>query len=89
MAIGKNPTLPSSSQDDLPALEGHTSSPVIAQHLNVIAAARRAFIEADLSLKLRGALKHRVHVNILMLFSNKMTLFFINYQERTAGKDQP
>lgn len=51
MAIGKNPTLPSSSQDDLPALEGHTSSPVIAQHLNVIAVARQAFLEADLSLK--------------------------------------
>lgn len=62
MAIGKNPTLPSSSQDDLPALEGHTSSPVIAQHLNVITVARQAFLEADLSLKLRGALKHRVRL---------------------------
>ena len=48
------------TQDELPALEGNTSSAVIAQHLNAISAARKAYIEADLSFKLRKALKHPV-----------------------------
>ena len=37
IAISRNRKFPS-SQDDLPALEGHTLSPVIAQHLNATAA---------------------------------------------------
>ena len=60
IAIGKTPKFPSVTQDELPALEGNTSSAVIAQHLNAISAARKAYIEADLSSKLRKALRHPV-----------------------------
>ena len=60
IAIGKTPKFPSVTQDELPALEGNTRSAVIAQHLNAISAARKAYIEADLSFKLRKALKHPV-----------------------------
>ena len=60
IANGKTPKFPSVTQDELPALEGNTSSAVIAQHLNAISAARKAYIEADLSFKLRKALKHPV-----------------------------
>ena len=63
IAIGKTPKFPSATQDEWPALEENTSSPVIAQHLNhlnAISAARKAYTEADLSSKLRKALKHPV-----------------------------
>lgn len=46
LAIGQNPRLPSVLHDDLPALEGITSSPIINDHLNAIAAARKAFVRA-------------------------------------------
>ena len=60
LAIGQNPKLPSTFHDDLPALEGVTTSSVIAEHLNTIATARKAFVQAEISAKLRKALKHPV-----------------------------
>ena len=43
LAIGQNPRLPSALSDGLPALEGETTSSVIAEHLNTITSARKAF----------------------------------------------
>ena len=60
LALGQNPKLPSVLHDELPALEGTTSSPIIAQHLNAIANARKAFAQAEISSKLRKALKHPI-----------------------------
>jgi len=60
LAIGRNPRLPSAISDEPPALEGSTSSSVIAEHLNAIATARKAFIQAQTSAKLRKALNHPV-----------------------------
>ena len=60
LAIGQNPRLPSALHDDLPALEGVTTSPTIATHLNAIASARKAFIHAETSSKLRKALQHPI-----------------------------
>ncbi|XP_066921692.1 uncharacterized protein [Clytia hemisphaerica] len=60
LAIGQNPRLPSALHDDLPALEGVTTSPTIATHLNAIASARKAFIHAQTSSKLRKALQHPI-----------------------------
>ena len=57
LAIGQNPRLPSALSDGLPALEGETTSPVIAEHLNTIASARRAFASAQTSAKLKRALR--------------------------------
>ena len=44
LAIGQNPKLPSTFHDSLPVLEGCTTSSIIAQNLNVIAAVRKAFV---------------------------------------------
>ena len=44
----------------LSALEGTSSSELIAKHLNIMHAARKAFIESGASEKLRHALKHKV-----------------------------
>lgn len=60
LAIGQNPKLPSSINDHLPAREDTTTSSLIAQHLNTIALARKAFTKAETSAKLRKALKHPV-----------------------------
>ena len=60
LAIGQNPKLPSALHDEQPALEGVTTSPIIAEHLNAIATARKAFAQAEISSKLRKALKHPV-----------------------------
>ena len=60
LALGQNPKLPSAFNDELPALEGITTSSVIAENLNTIAMTRKAFVQAEISAKLRKALKHPV-----------------------------
>ena len=51
LAIGQNPKLQSTFHDSLPTLEGCTNSSIIAQNLNAIAAARKAFVHAKTSAK--------------------------------------
>ena len=52
LVFGANPNMPSVITDKIPALEGVTSYQVIADHLNAITAARKAYVEADASAKL-------------------------------------
>ena len=49
LVFGHNPNLPAIIDNKLPALSGVTSSQLIADHLNVLHASRKAFIacEAD------------------------------------------
>ena len=60
LVYGRNPRLPGVMNDDLPALEGTSTSEVIARHLNACHAARKAFIAAEASEKIRRALKGSV-----------------------------
>ena len=60
LALGHNPRLPLAVNGDLPALSDHTSSPVIAEYLDNLACARKAFIIAENSAKLRKALSKPV-----------------------------
>ena len=60
LAIGQNPKLPSPFHDDLPVLEGCTTSPNIAKHLNALVNAQKAFTQIETSCKLKKALKHPV-----------------------------
>ena len=57
LAICQNP-LPSPFYDDLPVLEGCTTSATIVKH--ALANARKAFIQIETSCKLKKALKHPV-----------------------------
>merc|ERR1739842_252155 len=59
LVYGRNPRLPGVMNDDLPALEGTSTSDVIARHLNAFHAARKAFIAAEASEKIRRALKRK------------------------------
>ena len=60
LVLGQNPRLPSAFNDELPALEGVSSSEIIEKNLNAMASARKAFVRAEISSKIRKALKHPV-----------------------------
>ena len=51
LAIGQNPKLQSTFHDSLPTLGGCTHSSIIAQNLNAIAAAHKAFVCAKTRAK--------------------------------------
>ena len=55
MAFGKNPDFPVSLNTNLPALEGVTSSQLVASNLNVMHAARQVFIQNKSSEKVKHA----------------------------------
>ena len=87
LAIGQNPRLPSTFHDKLPALEGETSSCGIAEHLNTIAAAMRAFTEAEISSKVRKALKHPVRRNCDIVYKQADCVFYkVNGDKRWHGE---
>ena len=68
LVFGKNPNFPSVLTDKLPALEGKTSSEIIANHLNEMHAACKAFIEAEASDKLRRAIKAKTRVSTRIIY---------------------
>ena len=56
LVFGRNPNLPSFLIDKLPALEGVSTSEVVASNLNAMHAARKQFIMCESSEKLTRAL---------------------------------
>lgn len=63
LVFGTNPKLPGVSTDSISALEDTTSSQVFANHLNVLHAARRSFIESESEERIRRALRSKLRVN--------------------------
>ena len=63
LVFGCNPNIPNIMTDRLPALEGATSSQVLAQHLNALHAARKAFIESEADERIRRALRSKVRAS--------------------------
>ena len=57
LVFGRNPNIPSTLTDNLPALEGTTINHSFAKHIHAIHSARSAFIEAESSEKVRRALR--------------------------------
>ena len=55
--LGRNVNLPTVLSDKLPALEGQTESPTVAEHLSSLHLARKSFIMAESSEKIRRALR--------------------------------
>ena len=76
LAIGQNPRLPSALSDGLPALEGETTSPVIAEHLNAIASARKAFASAQTSAKLKRALRKPIRSYCDAIYNHGDNVFY-------------
>ena len=57
LVFGKNPNLPNILYETPPALEGTTSSEVLAKHLNTLHEARQAFIQSETAERIRRALR--------------------------------
>ena len=66
----RNPNLPSVSTAKPPALRTVTSSELIAEHLNALHAARRAFIQSESSNKLKTALQRQTRDVTTKVFNN-------------------
>lgn len=60
LVFGQNPNLPSVLIDKPPALEGTTKSEWVAKHISTLHAARKAFIEAEFSERIRRALRKQL-----------------------------
>lgn len=60
LVFGQNPNLPNVMTDGPPALEGTTTSEVLARHLNALHEARRSFIQSESDERIRRALRGKV-----------------------------
>ena len=76
LAIGQNQKLTSTFHDSLSALVGCTINFIIAQNLHVIFAARKAFVHAETSAKVKKALKHPVRQYCDIVFKPKGNVFY-------------
>ena len=63
LVFGENPNLPNTMNDNLPALEGTTSSKISAKHLNALHAARKIFIQTEADARIRRALRNKVRAS--------------------------
>ena len=68
LVFGKNPNLPTVIGSEPPALEGLSSSKLIADHLNCMHTAREAFIESEASDKLRRALLRKTRTATSLVY---------------------
>ena len=86
LVFGQNPNMPSVLSDNLPALEGVSSSQLVMNNLNAMHAARSAFVQAESSEKLRRALRHKVRTDNASEFSNgDLVLYKRNESNRWMG----
>ena len=76
LAKGQNPRLPSALSDGMPAFEGETTSPVIAEHLNTISSARKAFASAQTSAKLKRALRKPIRSYCDAIYDHGDNIFY-------------
>ena len=76
LVFGKNPNYPSILVDKAIALEGKTSSELIANHLNAMHAARQAFIQSEASEKLRRAIKAKTRVSTAVVYQPADLVYF-------------
>lgn len=60
LVFGQNPNIPNLMSENLPALQGSTSSEEFAKHLNALHATRRAFIQSEADERIRRALRNKV-----------------------------
>ena len=82
LVFGKNPNLPNIMTDDLPALDGLTTSDILAEHLNTLHATRVAFIQSEADERIRRALRSKVRTSEQM-FQNGDRVFY-----KREGKDR-
>ena len=75
LVFGENPNLPNIMSDNLPALEGSTSSEMFAKHLNTSHVARKIFIPSEADERIRRALRNKVRASE-QVFGNGDRVFY-------------
>ena len=83
LVFGFNPNLPNCENSKLPALEGKTTSEVVAENLNTMNSARRAYIRSESSEKVKRALRHQVRTSGDEKFVTGDSVF---YKRETSNK---
>ena len=76
LVFGKNPNIPGVLTDELPALESVTSSKILADHLDAITAARRGFVEAEASSKVKRALARKIRPATSLIYETGDKVFY-------------
>ena len=85
LVFGRNPNLTSFLIDKLSALEGVSTSEVVASNLNTMHIARKQFIMCESLEKLRRALRHQVRTSITQLNKNGDVFYKRNFCDRWVG----
>ena len=77
LVFGCNPVIPNMlNTESLPALNSSTSSKIVADHLNAMVEARKAFVELENSDRLKRALRERVFPSSTARFLSGDKVYF-------------
>ena len=63
LVFGRNPNYPNNFDSQPPALEGKTSSQIVAENLNAMHSARKEFIKNESCENLRRAIRHNIRTS--------------------------
>ena len=85
LVFGKNPNLPNIMTSGPPALEGSTTSEVLAKHLNVLHSARQAFIKSESDERIRRALRHKIRASEQRFENGDLVYYKRQGQEKWLG----
>ena len=85
LVFGENPNLPNIMNNNLPALQGTTSSEVFAKHLNALHAARKAFIQTEADERIRRALRNKVRASEQVFENGDKVFYKLEGRERWLG----
>ncbi|XP_077974967.1 uncharacterized protein LOC144430759 [Styela clava] len=85
LVFGRNPTLPSVTHDDPPALEGESISLTVANNIFAMQAARKAVIESESSEKIRRALRTQTRQTRDEFFTGEEVYYKREDQKRWKG----
>ena len=76
LVFGTNPNLPSVLTAKPPALRSTTPSQLVAEHLNALHSARRAFVQSESCKKIKTALNHQTRESTSKIFSNGEKVYY-------------
>jgi hypothetical protein len=85
LVFGKNPNSPNIITDKPPALQGTTTSEVLAKHLNALHASRRAFIQSESDERIRRALRGKVRASEQRFTNGELVYYKRQGHERWLG----
>ena len=76
LVFGYNPNVPTVLVNKLPALEGVSTSEVVASNLNAMHSARKSYIQGESSEKIMRALRHKVRSSVAQEYNNGDLVYF-------------